>query len=293
MSTQLPLRQEIILGPDGKFIKRETRESVIADADTAITACMRDDTLRMSNIPVSIPVLNKEYQCYYAHNSGINPEYCYAFVNLADGFPLPGACFIQSDVDNNLWKLFIPTEREREEGPIPASMVEPNDIPMYNNTDYSMWLMMRLPCRYLGSKTAKLHQYTDSTTAYLFGIHKASRNLVTFNLPNIYDDGRLCGGRDFRDERLVQSPMPISYLQTAVTNLMDVLFKSKCNRDLYYEDHVYKHCVWYKRDNDFVTIPTSAMTDYYEEYKPDGRFFLDITNSNLIDFASCLQSTTN
>ena len=57
MSTTLPLRQEIILGPDGKFIKRETRESVIADADTAITACMRDDTLRMSNIPVSIPAV--------------------------------------------------------------------------------------------------------------------------------------------------------------------------------------------------------------------------------------------
>jgi hypothetical protein len=237
MSTTLPLRQEIILGPDGKFIKRETRESVIADADTAITACMRDDTLRMSNIPVSIPVLNKEYQCYYAHNSGHNPEACYAFVNLADGFPLPGASFIQTDVDNNLWKLFIPTERERREGPLPESMVEPTDIPMYNNTDYSMWLMMRLPCRHLGSKTAKLHQSTDTTTAYLFGIHKASRNIVTFNLPNIYDDGRLCGGQDFRDDQLIQGPMPIGYLQTAVTNLMDVLFKSKCNRDLYYEDH--------------------------------------------------------
>jgi hypothetical protein len=47
------------------------------------------------------------------------------------------------------------------------------------------------------------------------------------------------------------------------------------------------------RDDDFVTVPTSAMTDYYEEYKPDNRFFQDITNSNLIDFASCLQSTTN
>lgn len=291
MSTTLPLRQEIILGPDGKFIKRETRESVIADADTAITACMRDDTLRMSNIPVSIPVLNKEYQCYYAHNSGINPENAYAFVNLADGFPLPGAKFRPYDNDNNMWKLHIPTDRDGNEEP--EGTVEPNDIPMYNNTDYSMWLMIKFPCRYLGSKTAKLHQSTDTTTAYLFGIHKASRNLVTFNLPNIYDDGRLCGGQDFRDPEIINGSKPIGYLQTAVTNLMDTLFKAKCNRDLYYEEHVWQHCVWYKRDNDFVTVPTSAMTDYYEDYKPSSRFFQDITNSNLIDFASCLQSTTN
>ena len=115
MSTQLPLRQEIILGPDGKFIKRETRESVIADADTAITACMRDDTLRMSNIPVSIPVLNREYHCYYAHNSGINPEHCYAFVNLDDGFPLPGAKFRKTDHNKDLYELYILSDSERRE----------------------------------------------------------------------------------------------------------------------------------------------------------------------------------
>ena len=293
MSTTLPLRQEIILGPDGKFIKRETRESVIADADTAITACMRDDTLRMSNIPVSIPVLNKEYHCYYAHNSGVNPEHCYAFVNLADGFPLPGAQFRLTN-NPDLVKLYILSESERqEERPVPEDVVQPNDIVMYNNTDYSMWMMIRFNCRYLGTKDAKLQSTRDTMTAYLFGIHKQSRNLVTFNLPNIYDDGRLCGGGDFRDERLIENNMPIYYLQTAVTNLMNAMFKSPCNRDLYYSEQVNQHCVWYRSDNDFVTVPTSKMTDYYEEYKPSSRFFQDITNSNLIDFASCLQSTTN
>jgi hypothetical protein len=292
MSTTLPLRQEIILGPDGKFIKRETRESVIADADTAITACMRDDTLRMSNIPVSIPVLNKEYQCYYAHNSGVNPEACYAFVNLADGFPLPGAKFRPTE-RRDIYNVFIPSQREREGEDLPDNIVEPTDMVMYNNTDYSMWLMMRFPCRYLGSSTAKLHQSSDTTTAYFFGIHKASRNIVTFNLPNIYDDGRLCGGQDFRDERLINEPMPIGYLQTAVTNLMDALFKSPCNRDLYYSERVNAHAWWYRRDNEFATIPTNAMTDFDEDYKPHASFFQDITNSNLIDFASCLQSTTS
>lgn len=293
MSTTLPLRQEIILGSDGKFIKRETRESVIADADTAITACMRDDTLRMSNIPVSIPVLNREYHCYYAHNSGINPEHCYAFVNLADGFPLPGAQFRLTN-NPDLVKLYILSESERQdEQPVPEDVVQPNDIVMYNNTDYSMWMMIRFNCRYLGTKDAKLQSTRDTMTAYLFGIHKQSRNIVTFNLPNIYDEGRLCGGRDFRDERLIENSMPIYYLQTAVTNLMNVIFKSPCNRDLYYSELVNQHCVWYRSDNDFVTVPTSSMTDYYEEYKPSSRFFQDITNSNLIDFASCLQSTTN
>lgn len=293
MSTTLPLRQEIILGPDGKFIKRETRESVIADADTAITACMRDDTLRMSNIPVSIPVLNREYHCYYAHNSGINPEHCYAFVNLADGFPLPGAKFRPSD-KQNIYHLFVPSHREREgENDTPDDVVEPNDMVMYNNTDYSMWLMIKFNCRSLGTKEAKLHQSQDTTTAYFFGIHKSSRNIVTFNLPNIYDDGRLCGGQDFRDEQLAQRPMPIYYLQTAVTNLMNTLFKSPCNRDLYYHERVNAHAWWYKDNDDFATVPTNAMTRYDEEYKPHASFFQDITNSNLIDFASCLQSTTS
>ena len=293
MSTQLPLRQEIILGPDGKFIKRETRESVIADADTAITACMRDDTLRMSNIPVSIPILNKEYHCYYAHNSGVNPEHAYAFVNLADGFPLPGAKFKPTD-NPNLWQLFVPRDRERRgEDDMPDNIVEPTDMVMYNNTDYSMWMMIRFNCRYLGSKTAKLQQSREPMTAYLFGVHKASKNIVTFNLPNIYDDGRLCGGGDFRDERLIETSMPIQYLQTAITNLMDKMFKSPCNRDLYYSERVNAHAWWYKRDNEFATVPTNAMTDFDEDYKPHASFFLDITNSNLIDFASCLQSTTN
>jgi hypothetical protein len=293
MSTQLPLRQEIILGPDGKFIKRETRESVIADADTAITACMRDDTLRMSNIPVSIPVLNREYQCYYAHNSGVNPEHCYAFVNLDDGFPLPGAKFRQTD-NQDLYELYILSDSERRgERSEPEDVVQPSDMVMYNNTDYSMWMMIRFNCRYLGSKTAKLQQSRDPMTAYLFGIHKASRNIVTFNLPNIYDDGRLCGGGDFRDERLIENNMPIQYLQTAVTNLMNIMFKSPCNRDLFYSELVNAHAWWYKRDNEFATVPTNAMTDFDEDYKPHGRFFQDITNSNLIDFASCLQSTTN
>lgn len=293
MSTTLPLRQEIILGPDGKFIKRETRESVIADADTAITACMRDDTLRMSNIPVSIPVLNREYHCYYAHNSGINPEHCYAFVNLADGFPLPGAQFRLTN-NPDLVELYVLSDPERRgERPVPEDVVEPNDMVMYNNADYSMWMMIRFNCRHLGTKDAKLQSTRDTMTAYLFGIHKQSRNIVTFNLPNIYDDGRLCGGGDFRDERLIENSMPIYYLQTAVTNLMNALFKSPCNRDLYYIEQVNQHCVWYRSDNDFVTVPTSKMTDYYEEYKPSSRFFQDITNSNLIDFASCLQSTTN
>lgn len=292
MSTTLPLRQEIILGSDGKFIKRETRESVIADADSAIASCMRDDTLRMSNIPVSIPVLNKEYHCYYAHNSGVNPENCYAFVNLADGFPLPGANFKATD-DERIWQLYIPHERDEDRGELPDSWYQPNDLPMYNNTDYSMWLMMRFPCRYLGTKQAKLHQSNDTTVAYLFGVHKESRNIVTFNLPNIYDDGRLCGGNDFKDEQLANGSRPIGYLQTAVTNLMKVLFESKCNRDLYYRERVDAHCLWYREGNDFATVPTSAMTDYYPNYKSSSGFFQDITNSNLLDFASCLQSTTS
>ena len=292
MSTTLPLRQEIILGSDGKFIKRETRESVIADADTAITACMRDDTLRMSNIPVSIPVLNKEYHCYYAHNSGTNPEYCYAFVNLADGFPLPGACFKATD-NERLWQLYIPSERDAERGELPDSWYQPNDLPMYNNEDYSMWVMIRFPCRYLGRKDAKLHHYNEPALAYLFGIHKESKNLVTFNLPNIYDDGRICGGNDFRDPELINGPMPIGYLQTAVTNLMKALFESPCNRDLYYRGPVDNHCWWLRNGNDFATVPTSRMTDYDEEYKPHAQFFQNITNSNLLDFSSCLQSTTN
>ena len=292
MSTQLPLRQEIILGPDGKFIKRETRESVIADADTAITACMRDDTLRMSNIPVSIPVLNREYHCYYAHNSGINPEACYAFVNLANGFPLPGAKFQPTEY-RELCELFIPGSRERQGEPMPDNVIEPSDIPMYNNTDYAMWVMIRLSCRGLGTKEAKLHHSNDTTTAYLFGIHKESRNIVTFNLPNIYDDGRICGGNDFRDPELINGPKPIGYLQTAVTNLMKALFESPCNRDLYYHDRVNAHALWYRDDNDFATVPTSKMTRYIEDYKPSSVFFQNITNSNLLDFASCLQSTTN
>lgn len=291
MSTTLPLRQEIILGPDGKFIKRETRESVIADADTAITACMRDDTLRMSNIPVSIPVLNKEYHCYFAHNSGINPESCYAFVNLADGFPLPGAKFRPTE-DLDLWNLYIPSHRDRPEVE-PEGTIVPSDMPMYNNTDYSMWVMMRFPCRGLGTKDAKLYQSQDTTTAYLFGIHKNSKNIVTFDLPNIYDDGRLCGGQDFRDPELRNTSKPIGYLQMAVTNLMEAMFESPCNRDLYYQERVDQHCLWYRSDNDFVTIPTSKMTRYDEEYKPSPAFFKDITNSNLLDFSSCLQSTTN
>ena len=100
------------------------------------------------------------------------------------------------------------------------------------------------------------------------------------------------GGQDFRDPELINRSKPIGYLQT-VTNLMKALFESPCNRDLYYSDRVNAHALWYRDDTDFATVPTSKMTRYIDDYKPSSAFFQDITNSNLLDFASCLQSTTN
>ena len=142
MSTTLPLRQEIILGPDGKFIKRETRESVIADADTAITACMRDDTLSvcLTYLYQSLSSVTRVSLLLCTANSGINPEACYAFVNLADGLPLPGAKFQPTEY-RELCELFVPGHREREGEPMPDNIIEPSDMPMHNNTDYAMWVM--------------------------------------------------------------------------------------------------------------------------------------------------------
>ncbi len=287
-TTTSPLRQEIILGSDGIFIKRETRESVITRADNAITQCTRLDALCMSNIPMQICANGKDHLMYVAHNSGLNPENAYATVKLPIGFPLPGIK-LQDTESNGL--CLRPVRHHRD--PSVDLITPPHDM-YYMNSDYDIYVQIKFNIRDVGTGSAKLQQMNGSPYAYLFGYHKLTGKIVTFNLPNIYDDGRICGGNDFIVPELMERSERIYKIYEYTAYLINQLYESPCNSDLY-DQELGDRQIGIERtvQGDFRTLPTSVMQRNDTEYTPSKTFFREITNSNIIDFIQCLTSTQN
>ena len=288
-----PLRQEIILGSDGIFIKRETRESVITRADNAITQCTREDALCMSNIPTQIRVNGRDHLMYVAHNQGIDPEFAYSVVHLPLGFPLPGAY-----LTNDEGKIVLRPRNNHSDASPEHFQVQ--DF-YYYNSDYEIYVMNKFPVTYVGSHRARLMR-TQEIRSWLFavcvhenGINKVG-DVITFNLPNIYDDGRICGGQDYRIDDLVNNNngLPIYKIYDCTAELASKLYESPCNNDLYSREIGDAHIKIKRTESgEHITCSTSAMEETNPEYKPSSSFYKPVTNATILDFVSCLISTQN
>ena len=131
--------------------------------------------------------------------------------------------------------------------------------------------------------------------AYIFGIHNDTNKLHTFNIPNVYDDGRICTGDSFNTANLIGTESkPIHHMNEVVTNAMKVIHTAPANRDLSYPEIDEMLMMW---DSNFKTMHVN--TSLIEHYAPDPRrfnsvmknFFKEITNEQILDFSLCVNST--
>lgn len=295
MNTEAPIRSEIILHEDGNFYRRDVREAIIQDVSSAIKESISDSAYEHSRLPVGYVSLEHPVDDY---KTNINHPYTYSenvgngtnkifhvFINLVDGFPFPKSKLIRRDrVSELTGEDYYNIE--------PFTSDQPHIKTFYCNHDYNMYVCIKdLSIR--GNNTPHIRNTQRAPVAYLFGIHKRTSQVVTFNLPNIFDDGRICTGPDFCDpsDKIYKA----HELHDYVSRLVKCLHEAPFNNDLRREDIDCDHLIVNK--NGF-SMPTPVREAYKERTVPEivseahyNSFFQPITNELILDFAKCLQST--
>lgn len=296
MNTDAPIRSEIILHEDGNFYRRDVRESIIQDVSSAIKESITDSSYEHSMLPAGYvqldhPIdnsftakLNHPYTCSVNAGDGTNKMF-HVFVKLIDGFPFPKANLVRNDRASEI-------AAEECYNITPATSDQLHKKAFYCNHDYDMYVCIKdLSIR--ANNTPHIRNTQRVPVAYLFGVHKTTRDVVTFNLPNIFDDGRICTGPDFcdRSDKVYEAHELHKYVSRLVGCLHDAPF----NNDLRRDDIDQFHLIVNK---DGFCMPSSIRQAYKSSVVPDvvsettyNRFFQPITNELILDFAKCLPST--
>lgn len=296
MNTDAPIRSEIILHEDGNFYRRDVRESIIRDVSSAIKESITDSTYEHSILPagsVSLEhqidgskiTLNHPYTYTVNAGNGTNKMF-HVFVKLVDGFPFPKANLVKNDKASGI------TTTEEYYNITPATSEQLHKKALYCNPDYNMYVCIKD----LSMRVASIPYLRNTRRvpiAYLFGIHKKTNQVVTFNLPNIFADGRICTGPDFCDpsDKMYKAHELHEYVSRLVRCLQDAPF----NNDLRCFELDKHHLIVNK---DGFSMPSTLRQAYKESVVPGdiseawyNSFFLPITNELILDFAKCLQST--
>ena len=305
MNTDAPIRSEIILHEDGNFYRRDVRESIIQDVSSAIKDSLNDSSYMHNLLPVGNVTVEQDidgFKAKFNHpymistntSNGVQiSKTFHAFIKLIDGFPFPKAALVRNDVasevagtdQHNIVPLQYYNRNTEEEDQVGVNA-------WYNNTDYDMFVCIKdLSMR--ATNAPHLRGTNIVPTAYLFGIHKDNNQVVTFNLPNIFDDGRICTGVDFCDtsERIYKAHDLHEYLTRLVTCLHEAPF----NNDLRRQDVDEHHLIV---SSEGFCAPSTLRQAYHNAVVPDrlsettyNSFFQPITNELLLDFATCLKSS--
>ena len=308
------LENEIILRPDGNFYKRETRESVIIDANSALFQTANQNSMTVSMVPQVLTIQDdgKPRTCfvYYGHRIKKNPEYLFAFVHLLHGFPFPSTDLKESH------KNILPEGSEPvytlaprlNNGTHPEGSnytpITPSETIYYDPPEYKMMLMLRFAVNHLGTSDAVIVPTNehDHIFCHLFGINKETKDVHTFNIPNVYEDGRICTGDSFKNRNLIGTqPQSIASLPTIVGKAVESLHTARCNRDLSYPDLDEKFMYWIKNEESVGGYSTmfqqrKILHHYYPEpasqKREQKRFFIPITNEQIVDYSLCVKCTT-
>ncbi len=248
------LDQEFILRSDGKFYKRTTVISPVQNADQMLSA-VKDD---------GIPVV-------YPFNQLLN-------------LPAIGKSFnVQSMLYSNQTN-HVYTITELNEFPFPESwLAKPDDGDHYNlgvnNTDRD----------YTGPRSLIWNPTVDNLKLYLlvsinfkeysicnpilFVVDQTKTPYVP-NIPNVYDDGRICTGDDYKKEFRNKDEAMLIHAEN-----MYNMYRTPCNNDL--RNHAVEK-QYIKFTGDGSTIPTLETPGIISDN--DFRFYIKCTNSKVIDF---------
>ena len=313
MNTDEPIRSEIILHEDGNFYRRYVHETVIQNAAFALKESMTETNYTHSMIPSGIikfspnePDMVHINKYYVSHNT--KPQLrgdkslfnFHVFVHLRDGFPMPEAVRIKNHEASAALETSVyniqPKRSFNERNLTSEDIAEPVTA-FYYNRDYHMFVCIKNISITNDAKSTLHPLGRDQHTAYLFGVHKKSGEVVTFNLPNIYDDGRICTGPDFVSDPSVR--YDINTLNDYIEVLLKALYQAPFNNDLRGDDrhHLMVNDRGYSvtENHKLVAYANSANLSTEEAAKATGftRFFKPITNELILDFAQCLIYTNS
>lgn len=311
MDIDHPIRTEIILDADGNFYRRNIQEAIIADAAITLRNAVNVEPYIHSFVPSGFVNFDENNKIIPHYRGLVDSRLPYTFSQAKEetgarqtarlnvffqigrkGFPLPRAilqpCTRASDFFGT--PVFYPMSYDLWSRSNESDSAVPKDV-FYMNSDYSMFICFK-NITLLDKKafSSRLVNVQETTTVYLFGIHKETNQVVTFNLPNIYDDGRICTGRDFQGEQ--NRTYYTHELPELLSHLMNVIYTAPFNEDLRMSPRQEQSFVLFTEQG--YSVDPKLMARFRTELCNDAssnQFFRPITNELLIDFAQCRKST--
>jgi hypothetical protein len=250
-------KSEIILGEDGFFRKRETRESVIQCAENAILDCIVEPQLVINPVQsygeLDVPVLDAEYSSmpynvFYGYQNREPYTTVNAFVHLPAGFPLPKTDLLKSDhltqyAGEDVFKI---CPRRQDGNKNNDNAVRPNNLITFKSPTHRMYILLKnIP---ISTTRQTIGPFNHSIKAYLFGINDETGTAVTFALPNIYDTGQICtGNSEFVPRTINMYSLTSANMESIVKELMFNIHTTQINNDLRME-HAEEMYLVYKKD---------------------------------------------
>lgn len=250
-------KSEIILGEDGFFRKRETRESVIQCAENAILDCIVEPQLVINPVQsygeLEVPVIDAEYSSmpynvFYGYQNREPYTTVNAFVHLPAGFPLPKTDLIKSDhltqyAGENVYKI---RTRRTDGTKTSEAAVRPNNLITFKSPTHRTYILLKnIP---INTTRQTIGPFNHSIKAYLFGINNETGTAVTFALPNIYDTGQICtGNSEFVPTTIDMYSLTSANIESIVQELMFNIHTTQINNDLRME-HAEEMYLVYKKD---------------------------------------------
>lgn len=283
MNTEQPIRSEIILHEDGNFYRRDVREVAIANADLVVEQSLRKDPYDHSLFPHKTKGTNATKFTITTQKivtSGFpSPDFItHVFVKLQNGFPYPKARKPDGD------RAFFLPNPQNSEGHFDF------DCLYWHPTEYDMYVCLKDIIIERSSNDIR----TTTPTAYLFGVHHKTYDVVTFNLPNIYDNGIICTGPDWS-----ASGASADQIADYVTELMSTFYEAPFNLDLRHPP-LESAFVGFNQEGRQVNekaIKDAFFTRFADEAEAEKAyatckkdFFPEISHELLTSYAQCLKS---
>jgi hypothetical protein len=251
--------QEYVLDDDGRFCRRTIVTTPIADADT-ILADIKDNGTPVYypfDHCINVPGIDGQelphtmrFMTYSTTHNLLH------VVTSLPYFPFKGAHLQRTEEDSDSYNVHIPVSSREQRLP---------DVQHGN----LKWLPI-MDGYYLFSYVS--YNFLESTAGqrYIFAV-KDNKGYFP-NLPNVFDDGRLCAGHDY--ESFIRDGKSFKSVMNTHAKNLQLFYNAPCNNDLR-NYHIEAHAVLFDEDGNTKSAPNKELAS---------RFYTDCTHSVINDF---------
>lgn len=265
------ITKEYILHEDGMFYQRESIMTPIVSQQNLVKSCKLGDSMSVSSLTHRFRLVTDERteevtELHYklAEYIGVSTT-AYAFVNIPSfKFPranLKSQTVYNTDGSSEEAVLLFPRPVTHENGAF-----TPDLTPAFEPRYADLYILHKID----------MNQGTRGTNfvvhnPYLFGILKDDKTPVVFNLPNIYDNGRICTGNDYGID-LEQ----FDNIHSVIKHLTTEIYRSPANNDLRASEEQELKYLRFDLHGNHIN----------NDDKPKGRFINELTYAPAVDFTN-------